>query len=1154
MCTNKTSLDLVTLMDLNEINEMKSLNDFVEIIYETPNGYKRDCYNRTELLKSVPSTWGETNTFWNDGNSENRIKGVYKLPYSGDFITEDSMRLLSLKHFNTFRKVECSNNAIGTYKFVSSIHGGSFSVCKLEPLVEVNEDDVDIKDQGILTVQLREIPQTIQEDSDELTENEQELIRQEQEIGDARMRDTTETEFEREQRHKYERERVLARINAAKEYRDENMPLKTHYYQRDRVIVESIENNGSLTLEQWLTQNNFPSHVYQKLSPTMQQVTDLRGNNKQDLILLGLSESDADMVLSKYYYDQIDFLDTFKFCYTAREFPGMPNRYYEKYCFDRALTPEEIFFQTPRNRIEYRGFHHAGGYHASETKLFVGDQTLFKISTDSFSYTFMLYNDANVYKTFVVKQNGSFVIGKIATLSKYYGDHPINQFTREQFLRTSALLFIILKDLETTPELLSLYKVLSMGLNKESFLSVYSSYLEEFFSKDTEQANITNLYNKILKFYKNVAVQSVLGEFDNNYFIIKNMMLILWLEYLPYNLIYNEDANDLNVMFNVIEKTHGASYLDKNKNNALNFILKNKNISAQEMINLLNVFNDSFNLEFQSEQNLYSTMISYSNPDLYVDLATFLFSKDLDPTVDVDELSILHRATLKGDKALALVQWLINKGADVNRIGRLEYIEANPIEMCGYLAHNKLIPKSANIVSALQNAGAEFIRTPYQTLIKNSEGEIENIVYNLVYIIVNIKTQEEYEFIREYIKYIPDINLTYRGFYNLLTAFLISKFFENIYKTNDPDVYTPIISEYVSGLDDKSFKFDQVDNKGNTPALFALLEKMPQDIVYIILGMDISVIEKHNNADVSILQKCIEFGDNYLEIVEAILETNVDEVFKFFTLADNSKTHAIKYAKSLIPQSSIYQLLLSCSVKNDFFIQVSQKDFPLGSEQFQSFFLDDDSAAIQNLLSVNLLKQNLLMMVLQAYVYSKFTSADFNEFKNLVNRYLEQGGDINYRDDTKYTILHSAVFYKYPVNVLAFLLSKGIIVNSVDDDISPLSLAERRNTNGDYADAIAYLESKGFERFERMQPANEIDEDDAEDEAYFRHIEEEQKGSEENEEDEEDEEEDDDEDEDEDDEEDEEEDEDEEEEGSPRSVRRRLFFGFQDLNRIKKYY
>ena len=49
MCTNKYSLDLVTLMNKGEISDMKSENNFVEIIYETPTGWQRDCYNRSEL-------------------------------------------------------------------------------------------------------------------------------------------------------------------------------------------------------------------------------------------------------------------------------------------------------------------------------------------------------------------------------------------------------------------------------------------------------------------------------------------------------------------------------------------------------------------------------------------------------------------------------------------------------------------------------------------------------------------------------------------------------------------------------------------------------------------------------------------------------------------------------------------------------------------------------------------------------------------------------------------------------------------------------------------------------------------------------------------------------------------------------------------------
>ena len=355
MCTNKYSLDLTTLMNKGEIDDMKSINNFIEIIYETPSGWQRDCYNRSELLKVLQKEWNETNTFWHNGDVRDRVKGVYKLPLSGEFLTEDAVRLLSLPYFTQFLKVSCNNYKIGSYFFQSSIHGAENKVCKLEPLIEIsNIENVNLEDEGILSIQLREIPVEIYEQSNEITEEEQELINQEKAESD-RIRSEQErrgdvqpeTTVERMERHELARERVFSRLFAQREYKSENFPLVNHVFQRDRIVVyNNVMNN--ITLEQWLQTNSFSPDIYDKLKSHIGNLSELNNVTDEQLISYGLSEEDSNMLLSKYNFTLVDIDDMFNNCYTVRESPSMPNRYYERYCFDSTKTAEEIFFKRER--------------------------------------------------------------------------------------------------------------------------------------------------------------------------------------------------------------------------------------------------------------------------------------------------------------------------------------------------------------------------------------------------------------------------------------------------------------------------------------------------------------------------------------------------------------------------------------------------------------------------------------------------------------------------------------------------------------------------------------------------------------------------------------------------------------------------------------
>ena len=1151
MCTNKYTLDLVTLMNKGEIDDMKSINNFVEIIYETPSGWQRDCYNRSELLKVLQKEWNETNTFWNDGEARNRIKAVYKLPLSGEFLTEDAVRLLSLPYFTQFIKVTCNNYKIGSYFFQSSIHGAEHKVCKLEPLIEINNsreeqvlENVNLQDEGILSIQLREIPAEIYEQSEEITEEEQELINQEKTESDRirveqeRNGDVPpETIVERMERHELARERVFSRLFSQREYKSENFPLVTHVFQRDRIVVyNNVMNN--ISLEQWLQTNNFSPDIYDKLKSHIGNLSELKNVTDEQLISYGLAEEDANMLLSTYNYTLIDIDDIFNNCYTVRETVTMPNRYYERYCFDSAKTAEDIFFKTPYKRVEIRGFHHVvnNSIHAAETKLYSDEQILFKITADPLFYTFGLFLMDDSYDCYIVNKNGNLTASRIASLSNKNGPHPVNQYTIEQFIRTCALVYLILLDVETTDEIISLVKLLSMGLSYTNMLDIYEQYIAHLFNNtDADKTSwgprLKTVYNNIVNMFKNDRIHNMIGQFNDNYHLVtKNMFLVLLLKYVR----YEEITQGENAILNLVNKAFGGEYKDVNGYDPIHMILFNKYLSSEQMIEIITMLHDSFNVSFDNDINYYTTLIKKSSFEHYLPLANLFFDNNLDPTIDVNNISILHHAVLQGDNAVDLVDWLIKKGADVNRVGRTGDIIANPLEMVYYLYQNDLLSESKKVIRLLKNAGATIERTPYETLVKDDEGGISQINYNIVYMILNMRSREEYDFFSNYISFMDDINITLKGYYNILTAFCISAFYGSDEGTHED------LENFLTILESKQFDFSQVDNNGYTPAMFAIMNNFDPATILQILNKDASVVSIHSLKNESILQKCIEFGDDNLEIVKKIVQANIDEVFKYFTITTPSNTteqsHAIKYSHELSVNQNIsteiYNYLSRCNDMNDFYLNITQNKIHINSQEFHNlFFADKTPETLKRLLSVDIFQSNILIIAIKANINHKFTDDnDFELFRKLVDLYLFEGGDINFMDQLQFSVLSWVITNKYPLRIIQYLMSKGSNPD-IPGSISALVLADRTNETFNYQDVIEYLEGQGATRFTESVDEDEEYEDEDFEETYFRHREESEE---------------------------EEEDEESEDEEEP-SVRRNLF-GFkklekiENLNRIKKYY
>ncbi|NBP59463.1 hypothetical protein EBU71_23485, partial [bacterium] len=170
MCTN---IDLITLEPYlqTNIDELKSNNDFVEILTPTrseSNVYKRTCYSRKELITGCLNKFSEVPTYWNNERHNDRVKGIYKLPATGEYITEDSFRLLYCDYIQTFQQVDCGEYVVGSYFGVGRDHGNERKICKLVPLIEVSERDIQQGEQGVLSIQLPSIPETEEETEEKL--------------------------------------------------------------------------------------------------------------------------------------------------------------------------------------------------------------------------------------------------------------------------------------------------------------------------------------------------------------------------------------------------------------------------------------------------------------------------------------------------------------------------------------------------------------------------------------------------------------------------------------------------------------------------------------------------------------------------------------------------------------------------------------------------------------------------------------------------------------------------------------------------------------------------------------------------------------------------------------------------------------------------
>jgi len=146
MCSNDYDLAyLNSFTDQDYINELQTTNNFIEIIYKTNNHWKKECFQRDQFISSIIKNIEDTVTLlgieqdYDEASDVNkRFKMLGYLPYTGEYIIDESVRLLYINKYVSFLKIDCMETKVGSYKAVSSTYNVDKKVCKLIPLIKVN--------------------------------------------------------------------------------------------------------------------------------------------------------------------------------------------------------------------------------------------------------------------------------------------------------------------------------------------------------------------------------------------------------------------------------------------------------------------------------------------------------------------------------------------------------------------------------------------------------------------------------------------------------------------------------------------------------------------------------------------------------------------------------------------------------------------------------------------------------------------------------------------------------------------------------------------------------------------------------------------------------------------------------------------------------
>jgi ankyrin repeat protein len=981
-------------MSRENIEELQKDQNFIEIISRTDSGWTKDCYSRKELLKQLVGDYENTVTIWENGDPDKRVKAVYKLPYSGDFIIEDSLRLLYCPWIQTFYKQDCGDFSIGTYLGVSTIHGAKNSVCKLSPLSFLGKrsDFVNIvnDDEGILYVSLPPYPETIWTLDDAPNEYPEERVAL-QESNDSAPSD--ETEQQTIERRRDVRERVRNKIISNLEYNSQNLVKEELVYRLNRVVTEII----------------LPS----KINP----YDEVNDKTKHTLFLLQ---------------------DTYRYKYVVSDRPDMLSKYRETYYFQEPKTRDQIFYNMTQNRMEKREFNNFVDENGKEIKkcsykitTFVDNsdfECVLQVKAGNYRATFEMMESDDKYVIQLLDDNILNDSGSLLTISKTFRDQLLNQFTREAILRSCALIHIISHPNfveNTNSYILSLIQLLSIGLNiQECF-----NYLPDI---------ITD--NAAIKLYNNVPVNDILGMFDDYYGVTKESIIVFFLEIATYDVITGQ----------IIPKLHRnilPSVLNKKGYCALHLLLMNKNLDTIQLMALLTQLRDDYDMEFtvSKPHNLISSVLIFRHQSYQEELINFLLSNNVDPNNCSSGISNLHRACLLGDSVYSIVEKLIEKQASTSLYNTINYLEGTALEITMYLSELKIIPNSEQIVILLKTVSPPA-RSRFEVL-QREYGQIFNNIFPETSLIKEASTPAELEFVK---RLIDNLDATDNLFYiddnndSIMTALLDS----NVVK-NDLDEFKILFKK----IYDYGYNGD-IGIAGKSVLHQAIINKCSYDVIKFILTFNVPVDTKSEDNRTP-LADCIKNGDDYINVLNLLLESPTLHINTKFNDDDGNETWAIKYAKTLMritnTHNKVYRRILTSMVDESFISALINKTIAL--ENWNETYNN-------KLFVIDNLQRNVIQSLLKAYP-GEISSNERRKrlFRALLRTYLSYGGDVNYYDSNLTSILAYAVTHHHDIYIVEFIVDNGADVNSLT--LSGYSVLDLAKLNDSSSDVIQLLIEHG---------------------------------------------------------------------------------------------
>jgi ankyrin repeat protein len=1016
MCTNKNLfVDMYSLMTKETINEMIEDNSFVEIIYKLNNTWRRECHNRNELLKIILKPLNETTTIWNNGRVDDRVKAVYKLPYTGEYIIEDAIRYLSCPWFKSFLKVECQTQEIGTYFGVSMMHGSPQSICKLVPLIEVtdNLENLNFNDPSILKIQLPKLPEyiwTIDDAPDEFPEEKQAL---EQSNKSAPV---DENLVQKTQRQNEVRTISRTKKIAELEYDDNKLEKETKIYKVDRLVISTV-------------------------------LPDISNPH--------------DPSLNEMEYLLLQIINSFKNVYTVKERPEIEPRYSEKYYFVTPKSPEEIFFNMDKNRIEKRCLDNNTSSCKNKLVCYIDEQ----YNLHDFSYKTTLNNGQKYKAHFTLHEEedddmfsvklayDSILEGNIDnyqlnifSFNKFFNNQPVNQFTKEQYMRIAGLLYLIThpvlsKDLQ--PGIKNLLTLLSMGID-----------IKTVFLKNSTSSNLSDA----IDLYKNIEIHNILSRFDDYYNITKNLILFYYLEKEVFANIYNPDlANeDYPAILSLIPTNVLSSIVDSDEYTALHYIIFNEELTLQQVKKILIVLKDEFNMDFSisTPENLITSLLIhrkiYTDDEEYINDLTSLIQFLIENGVDVNNcrtnISNLHRAIRNGDVLYDIVKLLIDNGADINAISSINYTNITPLEFAQYYSEINEIPSCDRIIELLASKSA-LKRSRYATLEKENNEVVYNI-YKITDLIKESSTDEEVNFIILNIDQIASENKIYEK--------------DNV----DDTLMTALLKSHSAKHDLEKFKtlFEYLLNKGydinyktsRTLIHLSIYYRLPMTVIDFILSFNPDINIKGLRETDTPLTTCMFVGDQYFELFKKLINMGA-EIKPYIYESAKIYLHAHNRCRN------IYNYLLRYQVKPYIIQGFINRTTPISFLQSSIKLLD--------LFTVDQSNRNYFQGLLIGY-HNVFSERPYMEsFKQLYNLYIKKGGDPNYVDNFGNTVLTTAIINKTDYHLIKYLIEEvNIDVHTVT--IADYSLIDLASQHENYSQVISLLQNHGV-RFIQIQQNNE---------------------------------------------------------------------------------